>query len=310
MLLYVDDLVLGAEHLEDIRWIKAALSKAFEMTDLDELKIFLGLEITRNRNRRLLRIHQQRYIGQILDRNGMNNSHPNLTPLDPHTRLLASTKTKGEEAKANQVTVETYQSARGSLMYAMLGTRPNIAYAVGLVSQFNHSPEAEHWIAVKRIFRYLAATRNLGLCYGASNLSGGFLDADWGAGEDRKAVGGFVFLLNGGAISWTSKKQTSIVLSTTQAEYMAMTQAASEILWLRVLLDELGAFAHIEHLSQLNGDNQGALTLAWNPEYHARTKHIDIQRHFVRELVTAEKVHLEYCPTSEMIADIMTKALP
>ena len=163
---------------------------------------------------------------------------------------------------------------------------------------------------MKRIFRYLGATSDWGLHYGTSNVRGGYSDADWGAGEDRKCVGGFAFLPNGGAISSTSKKLNSIALSTTQAEYMAMTQAAKEILWLRVLLDELGAFAHIEQLSQLHGDNQGAHALARDPEYHARTKHIDIQDHFVRQLVTTEKVDLEYCSTSDMIADIMTKALP
>ena len=149
----------------------------------------------------------------------------------------------------------------------------------------------------------------MGLRYGTSNLSGGYSDADWGSGEDRKSIGGFVFLLNGGAISWTSKKQSSIALSTTEAEYMAMTQAAKEILWLRVLLDELGAFNHITLMSKLNVDNQGALALARNPEYHARTKHIDIQHHFIRDLVTSERIYLEYCPTTEMIADIMTKGL-
>jgi len=123
-------------------------------------------------------------------------------------------------------------------------------------------------------------------------------------------VGGFVFLLNGGAVSWASKKQTLIALSTTAAEYMSMTQAAKRIIWFRVLLKELGALTHINQMSQLYGDNQGALALARNPEYHARMKHIDIQYHFVRELFPAENVYLQYCPSSDMIADIMTKSLP
>jgi len=209
----------------------------------------------------------------------MNDARPIATPLDLDTKLLAGTKTDGEDNQIKSVPIEAYQSAVGSLMYVMLGTRPDIAYAIGLVNQFNHSPRWNHWLAVKRIFRYLGATRDWGLRYGTSNVSGGYSDADWGAGEDRKSVGGFVFLLKGGAISWTSKKQNSIALSTTEAEYMAMTQATKEIGWLRVLLDELGAFAHIEQLSQLHGDNQGALAVARNPEYHARMKHIDIQHH-------------------------------
>jgi len=140
VLVYGDDLVLGAAHLEDIPWIKGALSKAFEMTDLDQLKVFLGLEITRDRSQRQLTIHQQRYIDRILDRYGMNDARPIATPLDPHTKRLAGTKTDGEDNQIKSVPIEAYQSAVGSLMYAMLGTRPDIAYAIGLVSQFNHSP--------------------------------------------------------------------------------------------------------------------------------------------------------------------------
>jgi len=310
VLVYVDDLVLAAANVKDISWIKASLTKAFEMTDLGELTTFLGLQVSRDRSKRLLSLYQEKYIDKILCRHGMQDARPSLTPLDPNMRFSPKTQHQIEETGTKEVSLELYQSAVGSLMYAMLGTRPDIAYAVGLVSQFNHSPQWEHWIAVKRIFRYLVGTKTYALRYGTSNSSGGYSDADWGSGQDRKSVGGFVFLLNGSAISWSSKKQTSIALSTTEAEYMAMTQATKEIVWLRVLLEELGALAHITQMSQLYGDNQGALALARNPEYHARTKHIDIQYHFVRELVMVEKVFLNYCPSSDMIADIMTKSLP
>jgi len=312
VLVYIDDLVLAAAKVADITWIKASLTNAFEMSDLGELTSFLGLEITRERSHRLLTLNQAKYIDKILIRHGLQDSRPAITPLDPNTRLVSQPKVSPEstETEPTSISLELYQSAVGSLMYAMLGTRPDIAYAVGLVSQFNHSPSSEHWVAVKRIFRYLRGTRTLKLQYGSSNQSGGYSDADWGSGQDRKSVGGFVFLLNGGAVSWTSKKQTSIALSTTEAEYMSMTQAAKEIIWFRVLLKELGALTHVNQMSQLYGDNQGALALARNPEYHARTKHIDIQYHFIRELVQAEKVYLQYCPSSDMIADIMTKSLP
>jgi len=312
VLVYVDDLVLAAAEVKDIDWIKDSLTKAFEMTDLGELSTFLGLEISRNRSQRLLTLHQARYISKILHRHSMQDARPSPTPLTPNTQLRSATEvnTMGEETESKAISLDIYQSAVGSLMYAMLGTRPDIAYAVGCVSQFNHSPLWEHWIAVKRIFRYLAGTKDLRLQFGTSNTSGGYSDADWGSGQDRKSIGGFVVLLNGGAISWSSKKQTSIALSTTEAEYMAMTQVSKEIIWLRVLLRQLGALGHIRQISQLYGDNQGALGLARNPEYHARTKHIDIQYHYVRDLVMSEKVYLEYCPSSEMIADIMTKSLP
>jgi len=309
-LVYVHDLVLAAANMQDIGWIKQALTRSFEMKDLGELETFLGLEIARNRSQRLLTLRQSRDIYRILHRHGMQNARPCLTPLDHNVRLQSHSTKAITTMDEDEVPLELYQSAVGSLMYAMLGTRPDLAYAVGLVSQFNHVPKMEHWMAVKRIFRYLAGSQQHELRYGTSNITGGYSDADWGSGEDPKSVGGFVFLLNGAAVSWASKKQTSIALSTTEAEYMAMALAAKEILWLRVLLDELGAFNHIKPMSQLNGDNQGAIALAKNPEYHARTKHIDIQYHFIREHVTSEKIHLKYYPSTDMSADIMMKALP
>ena len=312
VLVYVDDLVLAAADTVNIAWIKTSLTNAFEMTDLGELRTFLGLEISRERKLRLLTLSQEKYIDKILERHGMQDARPCTTPLDTNTRLRSRTQTNQDlhSREDKQVSLEVYQSAVGSLMYAMLGTQPDIAYPVGLVRQFNHSPQWEHWIAVKRIFRYLVGTKGLQLRYGTSNTSGGYSDADCESDHDQKLVGGSVFVLNGGVVSWASKKQSSIALSTTEAEYMSMTQVSKEIIWLRVLLEELGALTHIRQMFQLYGDNQGTLALARNPEYHARTKHIDIQYHFIRELVKAEKVFLEYCPSSEMIADIMTKSLP
>lgn len=310
VLVYVDDLVLAAAEVEDIGWIKACLSREFEMTDLGELQTFLGLEIQRDRSRRLLTLGQRKYIDRILERYGMQDARPSPTPLDPKIRLQISTNSETATTAQKTISLDSYQSAVGSLMYAMLGTRPDLAYAVGQVSQFNHAPEWDHWVAVKRIFRYLVGTKDYVLEYGTSSESGGYTDADWGSGLDRKSIGGFVFLLDGSAISWASKKQSSIALSTTEAEYMGMTQAAKEILWLRVLLQEIGAFKHTAPMSVLNADNQGAIALARNPEHHARTKHIDIQYHFIRNLVTTEKIDLRFCPSSNMVADIMTKGLP
>ena len=301
--------MLAASAIEDISWIKYSLEQTFEMTDLGELQMFLGLEIQRDRSQRLLSMNQERYIDRILQRHGMQDACASQTPLDPNTRLQSHPKTESNIPDTQSNSPEVYQSAVGSLMYSILGTRPDIAYSVGLVSQFSHDPQPQHWTAVKRIFRYLVGTSNYILQYGSSNNTGGYSDADWGSGHDRRSVGSFVFLANGGAISWASKKQTSIALSTTEAEYMSMTQAAKEIVWLRVLPDEIGAFKHIDSMSQLHADNQGAIALARNPEFHARTKHIDIQYHFVGELVAAEKVNLQYCTSSNMVAEIMTKSL-
>jgi len=151
---YEDDLVLAAAEKALIGWTKGEVTKTFEMTDLLELTNFLGLEISGERRQRLLTIHQRKYINKILTRHGMQDSRPTLMPFKHHTRLLPSTK----DTEASTVSLDQYQSTVGCLMYTMLGTRPDLTYAVGLVSQFDHAPLAEHWVAVKMIFRYLAGT--------------------------------------------------------------------------------------------------------------------------------------------------------
>ena len=307
ILLYVDDLILAASTQQAINWGKNELKKAFEMTELGELKTFIGLEVQRNRNLRTLKISQKSYIDRILTDHGMENCATVATPIEPGTRLEKST----EEYTANSADVQQYQSAVGSLMYAMLGSRPDIAYAVGTVSKFCNKPNNEHWTAVKRILRYLAGTRDLGILYGSSRSCQGFCDADWGSSEDRRSTSGYVYILNGGAISWASRKQSVVALSSTEAEYMALTQAVKEVLWLRSLLTEIGALAHTAEISNVYCDNQGAITLARNPGFHARSKHIDIQYHFIRSYIDQEAgtIDLQYCPTDLMTADVLTKGL-
>ena len=199
--------------MNHINWIRLKLHQEFEMTDLGELRTFLGLEIERNRRRRTLHLCQTKYIQTILDIQKMRACNPTSTPADPHVRLERSSSdfeaTAGEKRK--------YQSAVGCLMYAMLGTRPDIAYAVSKVSQYSTNPNSTHWTAVKRIFRYLAGTPERGLYYGFRGVGGGYTDADWGGGEDRKSIGEYAFTLNGAAITWNSKKQATVALSSTEA---------------------------------------------------------------------------------------------
>jgi len=166
-----------------------------------------------------------------------------------------------------------------------------------------------HWTALRRIFRYLGGTKALGLEY-RGGYCGGYTDADWGSGEDRRSIAGYVFMINGAAISWASKKQGSVALSSTEAEYMSLTQGIKEALWLGELLSDLGAPRYKTEIRQVQCDNQGAIALTRNPQYHARTKHIDIQYHFVRQHVESGLIQLTYCPTHDMVADIFTKPLP
>jgi hypothetical protein len=204
-----------------------------------------------------------------------------------------------------------YQSAVGSLMYAMLGTRPDIAFAVSVVSRYASNPSERHKTAVKRIFRYLRGTTNLRLTFkGDLVYLTGYTDADWAGDPDtRRSTSGYVFNIGSGAISWSSKRQPTVALSTCEAEYVSQTEAAKEAIWLKTLLDQLNPEDSSPVATIIYGDNQGAIALAKNPQFHARTKHIDIQHHFIRQKVDEGKIELQYVPTAKQVADGLTKAL-
>jgi hypothetical protein len=180
---------------------------------------------------------------------------------------------------------------------------------VSTLSQFLENPGNVHWEAVKRIFRYLAGTRDLELTYGGERHDlMGYTDADGASQEHRHAISGHVFLIDGGAISWSSRKQELITLSTAEAEYVAATHAAKEAIWLRRLIFEL--FPSLKMPTTLYCDNQAALRLATDDNFRARTKHIDLRYHFIRQVIASGALKIIYCPTDEMTADILTKALP
>jgi hypothetical protein len=196
-------------------------------------------------------------------------------------------------------------------MYAMVATRPDIAAAVGILSQFCNGPAEKHIMAAKGILRYLKKTADYSLQYrrtGSIQLQG-FCDADWaGDRETRRSTSGYVFLLAGGAVSWRSMKQHSVALSTTEAEYIALSEAVKETIWLRMLLGQIG---HTQtEPTTIYEDNQGCISLAKDPTQHSRAKHIDIRYHFLREKIGKNEITLQYLSTESMLADILTKALP
>jgi hypothetical protein len=253
-------------------------------------------------------LSQRSYIDSILRRYGFDDAKPVSTPMDVNIRLTSaqSPSTTEEFAKMRNI---PYHEAVGSLMYASLGTRPDITFAVQTVSRFSSKPGIAHWEAVKRIFRYLKGTRDLWLTYGntVKELEG-YADADGSMAEDRKAISGYAFLVNGGAVSWSTKRQEIISLSTTESEYVAAVHAAKEALWLRSLIFTL--FGIDIPATTLFSDNQSAIALTKEHQYHARTKHIDIRFHFLRWIVEEGRLRLIYCPTDDMVADVFTKALP
>ncbi|XP_060190833.1 secreted RxLR effector protein 161-like [Lycium barbarum] len=204
-----------------------------------------------------------------------------------------------------------YSSVVRSLMYAMMCTRPDICYVVGLVSRYQFNPGRGHWKAVKRIFRYLKGTVDYSLCYSGNDLHlRGYTDADWGGDRnDRKPTSGFAFLLNGGAISWKGKKQTCTTLSTMEVEFVACASAVQEAVWLKRFFEHLDVENNSQGSMILHCDSQAAIAYTKDPKYHSKTKHIDIKYNFVRDTVASGEVTLQYIPTREMIADPFTKAI-
>ena len=183
------------------------------------------------------------------------------------------------------------------------------AYAMMNVSRFSSNPSMPHWDAVRRIYRYLLGMKDLQMTYGGIEKAlVGYTDADGSMDEDRKAISGYAFLIDGGAVSWSSKKQEIVSLSTTESEYVAATHATKEALWLRSLIAEV--FSPVDGAITLFSDNQSAIALAKDHQYHARTKHIDIRFHFIRWVIDDGKLRLIFCPTNDMVANSLTKALP
>ncbi len=228
--------------------------------------------------------------------------------MDPNVRLTSAQSPKSTEDFARMRNIP-YHEAVGSLMYASLGTRPDITYAVQTLSRFSTNPGIEHWEAVKRVFRYLKGTKEMWLSYGGQRRElEGYADADGSMAEDRRAVSGYAFLIHGGAVSWSAKRQEIVSLSTTESEYVAATSAAKEALWLRSLITEL--FGTNLDATTLFSDNQSAIALTKDHQYHARTKHIDIRFHFIRWIIEEGSLRLVFCPTADMVADALTKALP
>uniref|UniRef100_A0A2N9J916 CCHC-type domain-containing protein n=1 Tax=Fagus sylvatica TaxID=28930 RepID=A0A2N9J916_FAGSY len=307
LLLYVDDMLIAAKSMCEVNRLKSLLHKEFEMKDLGAAKKILGMEIRRDREARKLWLSQKNYIRKVLEKFSMLDAKPVSTPLANHFRLSGSQCPKNEEEIENMSKVP-YASAVGCLMYAMVCTRPDLAHAVSTVSRYMANPGREHWNAVKWIFRYLKGTAEHGILFSrqpGTNSVVGYVDADYaGEVDDRRSTTGYVFTLSGGPICWKSTLQSIVAMSTTEAEYMAVAEAAKEALWLKGLVKELGLN---QGGVQMHCDSQSAIYLAKNQVYHARTKHIDVRFHKIRELIVTGDIVLEKVHTSENAADMLTK---
>jgi hypothetical protein len=304
-----DDFTFIADSTETTTLVKSQMNEHFELVDLGPINWLLGVSVVRDVKNRTISLGQEAYIEQILARFQLDGSRPAVTPMEPGadftpdspsvspTLLTAAEKT-------------TYREMIGSLMYLAVMTRPDISFAVSTLSQYLDTPRTTHLNAVRRIFRYLSGTKRLKLILGGkvSNVVG-FSDADWASHMHRHSISGFAFFVGQGAVSWSAKKQPIITLSSTESEYVALTHSSKEIIWLHKLLKELSFIYSLSLPTTLHCDNQGAIELSKDSKFHARTKHIDVHFHFVRQTVAQGHISIKYCPTDDMIADIFTKSL-
>ena len=307
---YVDDLTLACNNLTSLNELKSQLKAKFEMRDLGELNYILGLEIRRDRSKQKIYLSQRKHTLDILRRFNHEHSRPLSTPLD-HNITLSKVEDMSQEEQDYMSSIP-YLSAVGSLMYLAIGTRPDIAFAVGLLSRFNSCPAKVHWNAIQHVFKYLKGTVDLGLEFGPS-ASGGvvssvFSDSDY-AGDTEKArsTSGYATFIGASCVNWSSRRQATVAKSTTEAELIAANAGASDGTWMSHLLEELGypqssAFP-------LYMDNQSTIKVARNPEHHGKMKHIDTKYYWIRDQVDSGHLKINWVPSGGNCADIFTKAL-
>jgi hypothetical protein len=266
---------------------------------------FLSLCIERDRPNRKMRIHQIPYLLKVLKKFNLNSHETKVAPLPEKLQLIKNT------AQADKASIRLFQSQIGSILYAMLGTRPDIAYATIRLSQYASNPSDQHFKAINHLLRYINGTVNYCLEYdGKSKRSylHGYSDSSYAEDLDtRRSVSGHMFLLGGAAISWSSKLQRTVSLSSTEAEYVEVSEAARQALWFRNLIKELGD--PIKEPITLFGDNHASIFLTEEPKHDRRIKHVDVKWHFVREHIERRDVVLYYVPSSNQVADDLTKPL-
>lgn len=301
LILYVDDILIAGNNLELIEKLKKELSKIFKMSDCGPLRCYLGTKIDYDQKSGILKMSQRSHIDKILEKFGLVDCNPAKTPMEKGLQMSLDDGKRTEKP---------YRELLGSLMYLMLSVRPDICYHVGYMGRFQQQPSETHWQVLKRIVRYLKGTKNLKLVYKKADCAEliGYADADWASDTlDRKSVSGFVFFVYGCPVSWGSRKQAVVATSSSEAEYIALSQAIAEVLWIRGVLIDL-KITTAQSPVLMYEDNAGCIGMAKNAE-SKRSKHIDIKHHFIRDHITNGNVKLEHISTQKQLADIFTKSL-
>lgn len=299
--LFVDDFFVFYNCNNSYEQLKTELVTKFKIKDLGQIKQCLGMRVKVSKGS--VTVDQEHFINHILNKFNMLDCHGTDTPMEVNLKLEKSVNNNCDKKYP-------YQQLIGSLMYLSVLTRPDIAYSVSFLSQYNNCNNETHWKHLKRLLKYLQKTKSYGLVYRKDDCYlHGFVDADWAScALDRRSYTGFCFMMSGCVISYESRKQRTVALSSTEAEYMALSEACKEAIYLQNVLEDLLKPNDSTPVC-LYSDSQSSLKLAVNPLFHKRTKHIDVRHHFVRECVSNNKIKLEYVSTLDMPADLLTKSL-
>jgi hypothetical protein len=299
-------LVAGC-NMKDINVLKKKLANSFVMKDLGVAKQILGMRIKRDRKNRKLTLSQGEYTEKVLERFRMQNAKLVSTPLANHLKLTKEMCPKTQE-DIEYMSRVPYSSTVGSLMYAMVCIRPDIAHAVGVVSRYMNNPGKEHWEEVKWILSYLRGISTHALCFGVSDtFLQGYVDSDMAGDKDsRRSTTGYVFTISGTTVSWISKLQKVVALSTIEAEYVVSIEDSKEVIWLQRFMEE---FKKKQENGRLYCDSESAIHLAKNSTFHSKTKHIQLRYHFIRCTLEDGHLKLEKIHTSQKPADMLTKGV-
>jgi len=307
---YVDDIVVAGNNRSKLDAFKSYLSTHFKCKDLGALDLILGIRVTRDSSGGIT-LSQAHYVEAVLKRFGMTHCDVVRSPMDVNTFLAAAST---EEPIMNH---SQYREAVGCLMYLMLGTRPDLAFTVMSLARHSHHPTKRHWKALHRVFRFIRFTKDWTISYtgtddGAQGLVA-FSDADHAANkDDRRSITGSVITFANGPVAWSSKQQSSVALSSTEAEYMALTHTATSVVWLSSLLNELD-LPQLAHLKDrtivINMDNQSAIRMSKSEGVSSRSKHIDVRYHYIKEEIASGRIDVAYQPSVDLVADLLTKPL-